>query len=150
MYCEVAMARCKNCGSQIEDNSSVCSVCGQINPIKQKKVKTVDITTRLEQDKVDFSAYRPKSRKIAVLLFCLVGFSGAPYFYLADKAKAYISILSSVIFIASAILLGVFVLGDLLLPLLIVIGALYAINIFIGLRYLTHHDIKDGQGEFLV
>lgn len=144
------MAKCKNCGSKIEENATVCDICGQINPIKQKKVKTVDITTRLEHDKIDFSGYRPKSRKVAVTLFFLLGFSGFPYFYLAEKAKAYISILSSIIILSCSVLLGLFLFQQWLIPLLIALVVIYAIHIGVGIRYLLHHDIKDGQGEFLI
>lgn len=144
------MAKCKNCGTQLDNNATVCHVCGQINPIKMKKMKTVDITTKFDQEKVEYLDYQPRSRKIAVTLFMLVGFTGAPYFYLADRAKAFISILSTLVVILSAILLGLFVFNNVLIPVIVAIVLIYAINIIIGLTYLTKHEIKDGQGEFLV
>ena len=146
----MAMARCKNCGRQIEDNCSVCPTCGQINPIKSKKVKTVDITTQLDKDKPNLGNYNPKRRSITVLLFCILGFAGIPYFYLKDRPKALISIFSTLIIVASAVLLGQFVLHDLLLPLIIAIIIVFGFNIAVGLRYLTHHEAKDGKGEFLI
>lgn len=144
------MAKCKNCSSQIEDNATVCPICGQINPIKTKKVKTTDMTMKFRQERISEDNYQQKSRKITVLLFCLVGFTGAPYFYLKDIKSALLSLIGSVILLAAASLIGVFVLSNLVFALIMAVLALYIINIGIGLYYFTHHELKDGQGEFLV
>lgn len=144
------MARCKNCGRQVEDNCSVCPTCGQINPIKTKKVKTVDITTQINHEQSDLGSYRPKSRKVAVTLFFTLGIIGVPYLYLKDMTKALVSIISSLFIIASALLLGVFVLKMIVLPIVISLVLIYLVNIAVGIHYLTHHDVKDGKGEFLV
>lgn len=144
------MAKCKNCGKEIDNSSSVCPTCGQINPIKNKKVRTLDITTQLDHDMKVIENYKPKRRIVAAILFWFLGFSGAPYFYLENKVKALMSIFSSVLIIVSALLLGVFIGNDVFVPLLIAIGMVYLVNIIVGLYYLTHHELKDGKGEFLI
>ncbi|MGE4341863.1 MAG: hypothetical protein AB7E23_02025 [Bacilli bacterium] len=143
------MAKCKNCSSQIEDNATVCPICGQINPIKTKKVKTTDMTMKFKQERISEDNYEQKSRKIVVLLFFVIGFTGIPFFYLKDLNRALLSILGSLTILGSALMLGLLI-SDILLWLLGGVIVLYLINIAIGVYYLTHHELKDGQGEFLV
>jgi len=147
---EVVMARCKNCGSEIDANANLCPICGQINPIKTKKVKTTDMTMKFQQENLNVEGYRQKSRKITATLFFLVGFSGAPYFYLKDLYRAALSLFGTALILGSAYLLGLFVFSDVVLPLIIAIALIYFVNIGLGLYYLSHHELKDGQGEFLV
>ncbi len=144
------MAKCKNCGSQIAENCTVCSTCGQINPIKTKKVKTTDMTMKFQQEKISVESYRPKRRKVVVVLFFLLGFTAAPYFYLRDMYRALVSLVSTFVIIGAAFLMGYFVFENLTISLIVGAIFLYSIHVGVGIYYLRHHEIKDGKGEFLV
>lgn len=144
------MAKCKNCSSQVEDNATVCAVCGQINPIKSKKVKTVDLTTKFEHDIINRGNYKQSSRKVAVLLFFLLGFTGAAYFYLKDIYRGFISLLGTIVIMGAALLLYGFVFKNEIIIIIIAALIIFAVNIVVGVYYLTHNELKDGQGEFLV
>lgn len=144
------MAKCKNCGKEIESSCNVCPTCGQINPVKTKKVKTNDITTQIDDELSAFGSYKPKRRIVAAMLFFFVGFTGAPYFYLKNQTKALLSIVSTILILAASLLLGFLVFEQILTPLLVAIALIYLVNIAVGVHYLTHYELKDGKGEFLI
>ncbi|MDI9503771.1 MAG: hypothetical protein GX343_03495 [Erysipelotrichaceae bacterium] len=145
------MAKCRNCHSNIDANVKVCPVCGEINPIRTKKVRTVDLTLTLDPLEPEHSTYKPKKKLTASLLFIAVGFTGAAYFYLNDFKKGLSWLVGHVLILLASVVMA-YILGGksaILLTFLITLGVLYVLNIIVGVLFLTKSDLKDGNGEFL-
>lgn len=144
------MPKCRNCGANVEADASICPVCGIENPVKTKKVRTVDITQTLDPNLPDYQQYKRKSKLVCSLLFGLIGFTGAPYFYLKDLSKGFQYLLGHIVFLAAGLGVVYLLNKDLLVTVLIVLVVLiYLFNIIMAFRCYFKGDIKDGNGEFL-
>lgn len=146
------MPVCRNCHSRISKfDNDVCPVCGCKNPLEGVTSETIEITSKLDVNSPDYKDYHPKHRLTVFFLFFLIGFTGAPLFYLKKNKFALIWLISNIAFIA--------ILGSILafltpletyLGYLIVIAITYLVNLGFGLFYLIKKDLKDGRGEFLI
>ncbi len=146
------MPICKNCGSRLTRfDKDVCPVCGFKKPLEGVSSDTIEITAEISAVKDDNkSSYKPKSRKMAFLYSALLGFTGAPFYYLKYYMTGMIWLLANLL-VGGGIFVPLFVFAQLslLLSLLISIGTLYILNIILGFYFLSKHDLKDGRGEFL-
>ena len=143
------MPICKNCGSRIEKfNKDICPICGEKKPLEGVSSETIEITSQIDLKNSDFK-YRQTKKSIVLLLFCLIGFTGAGFFYM--KRNKY----GIIYMIASLLLIGV---GGLCLSLLdnmmpygflIALGISYVLDIALGLYLYFSKNIKDGEGEFI-
>ena len=146
------MPYCRNCGSRITKfDKDMCPVCGIKLPLQGVNSDTVEITTELkihsEEGKKQYLAHY---RLTTFILFALIGWTGAGFFYLKYKKTGLIWLLSNL-----GLLLGIGALFVLLIGYKEVIGYLvspaiiYIANIGTGFFYLFKKDIKDGNGEFI-
>ncbi|MGI6644250.1 MAG: zinc-ribbon domain-containing protein [Bacilli bacterium] len=145
------MAKCRNCGARVYQNASICPVCGTDNPVKTKKVRTVDITLTLDPVNPDYHEYKRKSKLVCGLLFCFVGFSGAGYFYINDVSKGLSWLIGHLIFIGAGIGFG-YLLGNtqgIVTAAIILACIVFILNLVFGFIYIFRSDVKDGNGEFL-
>ena len=143
------MPICKNCGSRIEKfNKDLCPICGTKKPLEGVSSETVDITGQIDIGNSDFK-FRQTKKSTLLLLFVLVGFTGAGFFYMKHKKYGLIYL------IASLILIG---LGGFLISLtpnmmpwgfLIAYGVSEVLGIILGLYLFFKKNLKDGQGEFI-
>ncbi|MGI6714376.1 MAG: zinc-ribbon domain-containing protein [Bacilli bacterium] len=144
------MGKCRNCGSKIDENEKYCPVCGVINPIRVKKVQTVNDTSFLDPVEPDYQLYRQRSRKVTLLLFVLLGFTGAPFFYLGYKKRGMMWLLVHLLLLSGLPLLAHFQTAtSFWQALLIVFLVLFPVNLSLGLYYRFARDVKDATGEFL-
>lgn len=144
------MPVCKNCGSRISKfDKDMCPICGQVAPLKGVTSETIEITSEIDLSSKDFK-YKPKERSVAMILFFLLGFTGAGYFYLAKKKLGLIYLLANIILIASLSLIFIFAIRlDVVWGIIIPFIISYVVSIGVGLYYLLKGDIKDGRGEFI-
>ncbi|HKM11262.1 MAG: hypothetical protein WCX47_00180 [Bacilli bacterium] len=144
------MGKCRNCGSLIDDQEKYCPVCGVINPIRVKKEQTVNDTSFLDPVEPDYALYQQRSRFLTFIFFCLLGYSGAGFFYLGYKKRAWLWLSAHLVLIGGLTTLAALTTQ---IPwyqaLIIVFGLLWLVNIGIALYYRIARDVKDATGEFL-
>ena len=76
------MPICRNCNSRISKfDKDRCPVCGTISPLKGVTSETVEVTSEIDLTSGEYN-FKPKDRNIVMLLFTLIGFTGAGFFYL--------------------------------------------------------------------
>ena len=146
------MPRCKNCGARLTKfDNDICPVCGTAKPLEGVSSETVEITTSLDINDIEFKKYKPATKFKTMLFFLLVGWSGAGFFYLNFIPLALVwSFLN--IFVLEAGLGSIFTFAVGLAPItgfMIPVAIIYFINIIAGLYFLLKHNVKDGHGEFL-
>ena len=91
------MPICKNCKKRIERfNKDRCPICGVEHPFEGMSSDTIEITTSIDVENINVD-YHPRQKKKMLLLFCLAGITGIPFFYLHKKALGFIQIAWSVI-----------------------------------------------------
>lgn len=144
------MPSCHNCGARISKfDTDICPVCGTKRPLDGVSSETVEFTSEIDITNPDFSLADFKHKKILLVLFCLIGFTGAPYFYLKYKKLGFMWLILNFLLVG-----GVFTFLFFLTPLswfslLIAFGFVYIINIVVGLFYYRKDSLKDGNNEFV-
>ena len=144
------MAQCKYCHQQITRvDKDFCPFCGGARPLDGTDTTTQDIT------KVVGSIEHPveikhKKRLITAIFAFLLGFLGVHEFYLGKIKKALITLAISIGLIFCIGLILFFAVGwhspfAFLIPYFLI----EAFMIFVGIGYLTRHDVTDSNGEFL-
>lgn len=144
------MPICKNCHSRIDKfNKDRCPICGVEFPFEGVSSDTIEITTALDVDNMD---YKPRKRKTMFLLSALLGFTGAPYFYIYKKVPGIISLLASIVFIVvGGVILGHFVPSiGIGFGLLIFLALSVFIHFIIGIFTYITPNLKDGRGDFII
>ena len=146
------MPSCRNCGARLSKfDNDICPVCGTPNPLEGVNSETIEITSQV--DLSDFKAGQKvvRRRKLMLILFFLLGWTGAGYFYLKMKRNAFIWLAVNILLLSSGfLLLHLFAGLSIALSLIIPIASVYALNIIFGLIYFVKKDFKDGEGEFVV
>ena len=144
------MPKCKNCGTRLTKfDNDICPVCGTKNPLEGVRNETVEITTEINLNKEQADMYHPKKKKTFFLLFSLIGWSGAPFFYIKRYVEGWFLLFISLILIGGIGTI-IFTLSDLkFYGYLIVILVDYIFNICYGAILINKADYKDGNGEFL-
>lgn len=144
------MPICKNCKSRIDKfNSDRCPICGVEHPFEGVTSDTIEITTQIDVDNLD---YKPRKRIIMLILALTLGWLGINWFYLYKKKIGLVYLISSVIFIGLiGFLIGYFVPSlQVWHGILICFGLSYFVSAFIGfVKYITP-NYKDGHGDFVI
>ena len=145
------MPKCKYCGSRITRfDKDICPICGEKDPLEGVSSETIEITSNLDLSAAELKEFKPTTKFRTFLLFCFVGWTGAPLFYLDYYNQALIWLFLNAAFIGGvgsalsfATALGV--------PwgYIVALSIAYVINIFAGLYAFFKHNLKDGRGEFL-
>lgn len=145
------MPVCKHCGSRITRfDKDICPVCGEKAPLEGVSSETVEITSNFNLNEEEFKTFRPCTRFKVFLLFVLLGWTGAPIFYMRYKLQAVLWLLINLVLIG-----GVGAVLAFLTPLGILWGflstaiAAYFINICVGIFSYLKRNLKDNRGEFL-
>jgi len=84
-----------------------------------------------------------------ILLFCLVGFSGAPFFYLKEKKLGFLWLLLNLLILGGLGVFLYFITSLTFYSFIISTGFVYLINIILGIVYFKTNNLKDGVGEFV-
>ena len=144
------MPVCRNCGSRITKfNKDICPICGCKNPLEGVSSETIEVTQKVELGDTSFKDYKPCLRVVVFVLFILVGFSGAGYFYLKHKKLGLIWLFANLAFIGGIGALFAFAIKMGGIGFAVSASICYLVNIGIGLYYLFKNDIKDGNGDFI-
>ena len=144
------MPKCKNCGSRLTKfDKERCPICGTPNPFANENAETVDITSEFNISDPELRGAAPRSRKKALILFILLGWTGYPFYYLRFKKKSLFWGIFNISFIACVTLLVGLFAHMFWLGAVISCGSVLLFNTGVGLYYLLFPDIKDGSGEFI-
>ena len=144
------MPVCRHCGSRISKfDKDRCPVCGEINPLEGVSSDTIEITSRIDITPKDYNDFKPKKRSTFLLLACLIGWTGAEFFYLKYKRAGIIWLVINLLVLVGGFL-GLF-LGakSLLLGLLIPFGVVYLLSIIMGLAIYFNPSFKDANENLL-
>lgn len=145
------MPNCRNCGVRISRfNKDLCPICGTKTPLDGVSSDTMEITAQVDLSGIKEGQRILRHRKPVLLLFALVGFSGAPFFYLKQKSKALMWLAINLFAIAAFFLIFYYLLqAGLLSSIFLTIAVLYIFNITTGIVYFLIPNLKDGEGEFV-
>lgn len=147
------MPYCRNCGARITKfEKDICPVCGTRNPLDGAMSDTVEITSQLDiHSKEGKKMVKMHFRLTAFLLFFLLGWTGAGYFYLNFKKLGAIWLVANLVVLGGLWALFAFVLLSLdnWLSYAAPFAVVYLVNIGVGIYYLVKTDLKDGNGEFI-
>ena len=146
------MPNCKNCGARISKfDKDICPVCGTKNPLEGVSSETVEITSQIDLSDFHEGQKVVRRRKTLLLLFLLVGFTGAPFFYLKEKKKGIIYLIINLIVLRGLFSLLFFAINlHIALAIVIPFITVYLVNGIFGAIYHFLPNLKDGEGEFVV
>lgn len=143
------MPICKNCNSRISNfDKDICPVCGYQKPLSGVTSETIEITTKIDLGDKRFE-FRQVKKKLVLLFFILLGFTGAGFFYMKHKKFGFIYLAANLIFIGLGGLLISLLPNMMPFGFLITLGASYVINVVLGLILYFKKGLKDGEGEFI-
>ncbi len=143
--------KCKSCGATLSKlDKEICPFCGTRHPLEGMEDVTQDITKAFTPISEEFVRTKPKSKKVAMILAFLLGFVGAPSFYLGRIKQGFILISISLVLIGGlgSILFFTGVLAN-ALAYLIPFFAIEAVCIAGGLKLYLSSSVTDSRGEFL-
>ena len=144
------MPVCRHCGSRISKfDKDRCPICGEVSPLEGVNSDTVEITSQIHLGKDDYSDFKPKKRKVFVLLGCLVGYLGLQFIYISRAKVGLIWFLANVLLGAGLFFLINSLASILWLAILISAVTLYAINIGSTIYLNTRPNLQDGKGNLV-
>ena len=146
------MPKCRYCGARLTKfDNDICPVCGTKNPLEGVQSETIEITSQVDLSGFADGQKVKRHRQTMLLLFLLVGFSGAPFFYLKQKKTALIWLGAHLLAIGGLFALFFFALHlHLALAIILPILTSYVINALAGVMFYKVPNLKDGEGEFVV
>jgi len=145
------MPKCKNCGARLSKfDKDICPVCGVQRPLDGVSSETIEITSNLDLSSPEFKDFKPHTKLGLFLWFALLGWTGAPYFYLKYPKCGVVWIILTILIeggLGCALLFGAKMspLWSFLIPAI----SIYIINIIFGILFFFKKNLKDGNGEFL-
>ena len=144
------MPVCRHCGSRISKlDKDRCPVCGELNPLEGVNSDTVEVTGVIDISPDDFSDYKPKTKKTFLLLSCLIGWTGAQFFYLKYLRAGLIWLAVNLLILAGGFCGFYFGAHNLLLAILIPLLVVYAANASFGVVIFKKPSFKDANNNLL-
>ena len=146
------MPSCRNCGARLSKfDKDICPVCGTLKPLEGVDSETVEITSQVDLSGFQAGQKVVRRRKTLLLYFLLIGFTGAPFFYLKQKKNAFLWLIGNLAVIGGLFAFFFFALNlHIALAIVLPILTVYILNIAVALIYYFLPDLKDGEGEFVV
>ena len=146
------MPSCRNCGARLSKfDKDICPVCGVLKPLEGVDSETVEITSQVDLSGFQAGQKVVRRRKTLLLYFLLIGFTGAPFFYLKQKKNAFLWLIGNLAVIGGLFAFFYFALNlHIALAIILPILTVYILNIAVALIYYFLPDLKDGEGEFVV
>ena len=146
------MPSCRNCGARLSKfDKDICPVCGTLKPLEGVSSETVEITSQVDLSGFTAGQKVVRRRKTLLLYFLLIGFTGAPFFYLKQKRNAFIWLLANLAVIGGLFAFFFFALNlHIALAIILPIVTVYVLNAGTALIYNYIPNLKDGEGEFVV
>ena len=146
------MPSCRNCGARLTKfDKDICPVCGTEHPLEGVDTETVDITSQIDLNAFQEGQKVVRHRKTMLLLSCLIGFTGAMFFYLKNKKNGLLWLLINLGLAASiALILSLVAHLHVALAIGIALIVLYIANTITGIVYFYKPNLKDNEGEFVI
>ena len=146
------MPNCRNCGTRISKfDADICPVCGTKKPLEGVNSETIEITSQIDLNDFKEGQKVVRRHKVLLLLFIIVGFTGAPFFYLKKKKNAFIWLFANLVFLGALFCILYFAASlGIVLSIIIPVAAVYLVSVITGLVYHYTPNLKDGEGEFVV
>ena len=144
------MPVCRHCGPRISKfDKDRCPVCGELNPLDGVNSDTIEITRGIDITPEDYKDYKPKTRKIFLLLSCLAGWFGVQFFYLKYRRAGLIWLAASLVLVAGLSVAFYFITHIIAVAILIGFGIGLIPNAAYGLVIYRKPSFKDGDGNLL-
>ena len=144
------MPVCRHCGSRISKlDKDRCPICGEVNPLEGVNSDTVEVTSVIDIPSDGYLGFKPKTRKMFLLLSCLVGWLGIQFFYLKYKRAGLIWLAVNLVILAGGFCGFFFLVHSLLLAILIPLLVVYTANIVFGLIIFKKPSFKDADSNLL-
>ena len=145
------MPNCRNCGARLSKfDTDLCPVCGIKNPLEGISSETVEITSQIDLSQMKEGQQVKRRRKVLTLLFYVLGFTGASFFYIKKAMLGLIWLICNLVVMGGLFALFYFTVKNLAVAIIVPILVVYVINIIVGVVYNFLPNIKDGEGEFIV
>lgn len=143
------MAKCIYCHKNITRlDTDICPYCGEKNPL-DPRYQTMDITRAIQVEGQYGSLYSSRSKRVAVVLGLLLGFTGAMWFYIRKTRYGVYELLTTII---STLGLG-FLFYATFMNNVFAFLIPFIVNFFFGVIFamLLAFQVspKDGNGELL-
>lgn len=143
------MAKCKYCHEVISRlDKDVCPFCGGLKPLEGTDTSTQDVTKVIGQLENPVEI-KHKNRYFAAAFAIFLGFLGAPYFYIGKWKKGLLFALISLAFIGGIGSILFFTALHSALAFILPYCFIEVIFVYIGVTFITKHNIQDSHGEFL-
>lgn len=143
------MPNCKNCGARLTKfDKDLCPVCGCKNPLDGVLSETIEVTTEIDLSDENFSNYKPLYKKTLLILFCLLGWTGAPFFYLKNKKWGFLYLLINLALIAG-IGVPLYFTQLTFFGFIIAAGVSYVANIIVGIIFFFMNNLRDAGGNYV-
>ena len=144
------MPVCRHCGSRISKfDKDRCPICGEVSPLNGVSSDTVEITSQIHLGSGDYSDFKPKRRKIFILLGCLFGYLGLQFFYIGRGKVGLIWFLANLLVGAGLFFLVLSLSSLIWLSILITAVVMYAISIGSTLYLNSKPNLQDGKGNLV-
>ncbi|HNX16229.1 MAG TPA: hypothetical protein PKO28_02525 [Bacilli bacterium] len=144
------MPICRNCKSRISKfDKDICPICGAKLPLEGVTGETIEVTSEIDVNNPEFCHAKPRYKSILLTLFCLIGFTGVPFFYLKLKKLGLLWLLLNVLTIGGMSVFLYFATPLMFWGILVAFAFIYIINIVTGIVYHKTENLKDGSGEFV-
>ena len=145
------MPNCRHCGARIEKfNKDRCPVCGELNPLDGVSSETVEITSQLDKKSVEYKRLKVRTKKTLLIYACLLGWTGAHFFYIKTIKPAFIWLFCNLLVIGLMFTLLFFFKLPLWVCFLVSFAFIYFANIMFGVSIYRHAQyLKDGNGNLV-
>ena len=144
------MPNCRNCGARLTKfDRDICPVCGAKNPLDGVISDTVEVTTEIDLSDENFSNYKPLYKKTLLLLFILIGWTGAPFFYLKNNKWGFAYLALNLVLIVGIGLPLMLATALTFWGFVISLGIAYLANIIVGLVFFFMNNLRDSGGNYV-
>ena len=110
---------------------------------------TVEVTIQIDIDSSEFQDYKPKTRKMFLIISSLIGWTGAQFFYLRYRRAGLIWLAINLLLLGGGFAAFFFGVHNLLLAILIPALVIYLANIALGLFIFFKPTFKDANENYL-
>ena len=143
------MPVCKNCKSRIDKfNKDRCPICGVEHPFEGVTSDTIEITTSLDVDDMN---YKPRKKKMVLIYSICLGFFGIEFFYLYLKKFAVVALIFNLAMIGGVgTVVGLFTALGIGGGIGVMVAAMLLVNTLLGLYFFKKPNLKDGHNEFVI
>lgn len=145
------MPICKYCGARIEKfHKDRCPICGELNPLDGVSSETVEITSQINKNDLEYKKLKVKKKSTFCVLSCLLGWMGLHFLYVKHYKPALLWFLGNALVVGTMFFLLFIFKMHLAICLGVSFGFVYLANIVFGVTIYRHaSSFKDGDGNLI-